>query len=216
MIVVAAGSGRRFGGPKQFLELAGRSVVDWSVESARSVADGVVVVVPADHDAASAGSPRIDADRVVTGGDTRAASVRAGLRVVPDDVDIVVVHDAVRPLARSGLFESVVAAVREGADGAVPALPIGDTVKRVRDGAVVGTVERNDLVVVQTPQAFSARTLRRAHEGEPDATDDAALVERLGGCVRIVDGDPRNLKITHPGDLGRLEAVASDPGRSDA
>ena len=215
---MAGGSGRRFGphpgrAPKQFIELAGRRVLDWSVEAARTVAEGVVVVVPPGVE--SEGDPcsrsTQDTRLVVTGGPTRAASVRAGLRAVPDDAAVVVVHDAVRPLAAPALFETVVAAVRAGAEGAVPVLPVGDTLKRVgEDGSVVATVDRQGLVVVQTPQAFSAATLRRAHDGEPDATDDAGLLERIGASVRTVPGDPRNVKITQPGDLELLEALVRD------
>jgi 2-C-methyl-D-erythritol 4-phosphate cytidylyltransferase len=197
-IVVAAGSGTRFGGPKQFAELEGRRVVDWALVASRSVADGVVLVVPADHleDEAPA------ADVVVAGGATRSGSVRAGLAAVPAGADVVVVHDAARPFASPALFEAVVACVRAGADGAIPAVPIADTVKRVADGRVVGTLDRAELVAVQTPQAFAAGVLRRAHAGGGEATDDAALVEAAGGRVMIVDGDPANTKITLRADLG--------------
>ncbi len=111
---MAGGSGRRFGAPKQFIELAGRPVIAWSVDAARTVADGVVVVVPAEGGAPGS-EWKLDADRVVTGGSTRASSVRAGLDAVPKDAAIVVVHDAARPLATPTLFEGVVAAVRDGA-----------------------------------------------------------------------------------------------------
>jgi 2-C-methyl-D-erythritol 4-phosphate cytidylyltransferase len=203
---VAGGSGRRFGAPKQFIELAGRPVVAWSVDGARSVADGVVVVVPAEG-LAPGSEWKLDADRVVTGGSTRASSVRAGLAAVPEEAAIVVVHDAARPLATSALFEAVVAAVRDGADGAVPVVPLGDTVKRTEGGSVVGTVDRSGMVSVQTPQAFAAGVLREAHADRPEATDDAALLERIGATVRTVDGDPQNLKITHSGDLDVCEAL---------
>jgi 2-C-methyl-D-erythritol 4-phosphate cytidylyltransferase len=213
---VAGGSGRRFGAPKQFLSFAGQPLVSRSVDAARSVADGVVVVVPSVG--ADPGTEwKLDADLVVTGGSTRAASVRAGLGAVPEDTAIVVVHDAVRPLAQPSLFEAVVAAVREGADGAVPAVRVGDTLKQARDGVVRGTVDRSELVAVQTPQAFVADVLRRAHAGSPEATDDAALLEGTDAVVRIVDGDPRNLKITHPADLDVAEALfevmSRDPRR---
>lgn len=213
--MVAGGSGRRFGGAKQFAIVGGRSVVDWSVRAARSVAEGVVVVLPPDDTGEpELGAPSsLGADAVVVGGPTRAASVRAGLARVPEAAAIVVVHDAVRPLAPPWLFESVVAAVRAGAEGAVPALPVGDTVKRVVDGTVAATVDRRQLVTVQTPQAFSAEALRRAHADEPEATDDAALLERLGATVRVVEGDARNLKITRPGDLELVAALADVPTR---
>ena len=196
-IVVAAGSGTRFGGPKQFAELKGRRVVDLALVASRSVADGVVLVVPADHvdDEAPA------ADVVVAGGATRSASVRAGLAAVPAGADVVVVHDAARPFAASPLFEAVVARVRAGADGAVPGVAIADTVKRVAEGRVVATLDRAELVAVQTPQAFAADALRRAHAGAGEATDDAALVEAIGGRVVVVPGDPANTKITLRTDL---------------
>jgi 2-C-methyl-D-erythritol 4-phosphate cytidylyltransferase len=196
-IVVAAGTGSRFGGAKQFEELDGRRVVDRAVAATLAVADGVVVVVPADRtqDGLLAGH------RVVAGGATRSDSVRAGLAAVPDEADVVVVHDAARPHASAALFEAVVAAVRAGADGAVPGVALSDTVKRVHAGRVVDTLDRTGLVGVQTPQAFAAAALRRAHAAGDDATDDAALVERAGGVVVVVDGEPANIKITHRGDL---------------
>jgi len=196
-IVVAAGSGSRFGGPKQFEELEGRRVVDWALVASRSVADGVVLVVPVDH----LGDEAPAADAVVTGGATRSASVRAGLGAVPADATVVVVHDAARPFAAPALFEAVVAAVRDGADGAVPGLALADTVKQVRDGHVIATLDRAELVAVQTPQAFAAAALRRAHAGDGEATDDAALVEAAGGRVVVVPGDPANTKITLRTDL---------------
>ena len=199
--MVAAGSGARFGGPKQFRLLAGRTVLDRSVDAARTVAEQVVAVVASGADASGA-------DLVVPGGTTRSESVRAGLAVVPDDVGIVVVHDAARPLASPGLFRAVVQAVADGADGAVPGVPVPDTVKRVGPaGEVEETLDRSALVLVQTPQAFSAPVLRRAHQGGGAATDDAALVEAAGGRVVVVPGEPGNLKITLPEDLARAESL---------
>ena len=207
-IVVAAGSGSRFGEavPKQFLALGGRRLIDWSLAVADAACDDVVAVVPSAYvDTLAAGVI------AVAGGPTRSASVRAGLAVVPDDADVIVVHDAARPLAGPELFDRVVAAVRAGADGAVPGVPVPDTVKRVEPsgGRVVETLDRAALRAVQTPQAFAAAVLRRAHAGGADATDDAALVEALGAAVVVVDGDPANLKITGPDDLVRAEALLS-------
>jgi 2-C-methyl-D-erythritol 4-phosphate cytidylyltransferase len=199
VIVVAAGSGTRFGAPKQYEVLGDRRVLDWSLDAARAVADGVVLVVPADD--VDRAEP---ADRVVAGGATRSASVRAGLDAVPADAAIVVVHDAARPSAGVDLFHAVIDAVRAGADGALPGLAVVDTVKRVRDSVVVETVERSELVTVQTPQAFRAGVLRAAHAGGGDASDDGALVEAAGGRVVVVPGQPDNLKITGPDDLARL------------
>ena len=198
-IVVAAGTGSRFGGAKQYETLGDRRVLDWSLAAARSVADGVVLAVLADR----AGDPEPAADRVVAGGASRSESVRAALAAVPEAVDVVVVHDGARPLASPALFEAVVAAVRDGADGAVPGIPLADTVKRVRDGVVVATLDRAELVAVQTPQAFAAACLRRAHAagGDPEATDDAALVEAVGGRVVVVPGEAGNAKLTTTADL---------------
>lgn len=204
-IVAAAGTGSRFGGAKQFEELDGRRVVDVAVAAARAVADGVVVVVPADRTE----DGLLTGQRVVAGGATRSESVRAGLAAVPDDADIVVVHDAARPFATSALFEAVVAAVRAGADGAVPGVALSDTVKRVRDGRVVETIDRAGLVGVQTPQAFTAAALRRAHARGGEATDDAALVEQAGGVVAVVDGEPANTKITRREDLDPSRRAAA-------
>jgi 2-C-methyl-D-erythritol 4-phosphate cytidylyltransferase len=208
VVVVAAGGGRRFGGFKQFADMHGRALVDWSVDAARSVADGIVLVTPADSSGPSSTDSH-GADVVVAGGKNRADSVRAGLAAVPDDADIIVVHDGARPLASRDLFQVVVDTVGAGADGAVPALDLTDTVKRVDDaGTVVATLERHHLVTVQTPQAFRASVLRRAHQAGGDATDDAGLVEALGATVRVVPGDPRNLKVTTPADLEIARAMA--------
>ncbi len=209
-IVVAAGAGNRFGGAKQFAVLAGRAVVDWSLAAARAASDGVVLVLPADGKPAGTdlgAAARRGADVAVAGGATRAASVRAGLHVVPPNAHVVVVHDAARPLASPVLFRAVVDAVSDGADGAVPVVPVTDTLKRVAGGVVEGTVDRAGLVAVQTPQAFRADALRRAHDLPSEATDDAALVEAAGGTVRVVPGDPRNLKITTAADLAIAEAL---------
>ena len=196
-IVVAAGSGTRFGGPKQYEPLGGKRVLDWSLEAAAAACDGVVLVVPADR----AGDPEPLAAAVVPGAETRSGSVRAGLAATPPHAAVIVVHDAARPLATADLFTAAVKAVRDGADGAIAAVPITDTVKRVADGAVVETIDRRRLVAVQTPQAFDAALLRRAHAELGEATDDAALVEAAGGTVVVVPGDAHNLKVTNPADL---------------
>jgi 2-C-methyl-D-erythritol 4-phosphate cytidylyltransferase len=206
-IVVAGGAGTRFGALKQFATLHGRAVAERAVDACRSVADRVVLVVPAGHD-----GPAFGADAVVEGGQTRSASVRAGLAAA-GQAEVVVVHDAARPLARPELFAAVVAAVQAGAAGAVCAVEVTDTVKRVVAGeagelTVVETLDRRSLVAVQTPQAFRLDALRRAHAGEPEATDDAALVEAIGLTVRVVPGDPENLKLTTPADLARAERLA--------
>ena len=190
--MVGGGGGRRFGTPKQYESLGDVRVIDRAVAVAREVSDGVVVVVP-----------REDAERegAIAGGASRSESVRAGLAAVPSDATIVCVHDAARPLASVELFGRAIDAVREGADAAIPGIAVADTIKVVVDGVVVSTPDRSSLVAVQTPQAFRATTLRAAHAGGGDATDDAALVEGIGGLVVVVDGEVANRKITVPDDL---------------
>lgn len=211
-IVVAGGSGRRFGSMKQFESLDGRRVLDLAVGVAAACSDGVVIVVPADDvdDESRRCGPPLHF-RVVAGGPTRTASVRAGLAVVPEDAEIVVVHDAARPFASRHLFAAVIDAVRAGVDGAIPGLPVVDTVKviEVRAGSAAGSViphvvstpDRGTLVAVQTPQAFSGAMLRRAHQRDVEGTDDASLVEAIGGTVVVVPGEIDNRKITLPEDL---------------
>lgn len=200
-IVVAAGKGERFGAPKQLMPLGAHRVLDHALATAIASSDGVVLVVPAET------TWDVGAVRTTVGGETRAESVRAGLAMVPDDAEIVLVHDAARPLADHALFARVTDAVRDGADGAVPGLAIADTVKQVRDGAVVGTIPRETLVTVQTPQAFRASVLRAAHATGAEGTDDASVVEGAGATVVVVAGDVDNFKITEPADLERAEAV---------
>lgn len=195
-IVVAAGSGHRYGGAKQYEPLGGRRVIDWSLAAAVDASDGVVAVVAPDE----ADEPAADA--TVTGADTRSGSVRAGLAAVPDDAEVIVVHDAARPLASAALFAAVIDAVRAGADAALPGVPVVDTLRHV-DGS---PVDRDQLVAVQTPQAFAAARLRAVHADAPEATDDASLVEAAGGTVVVVAGEPDNAKITSPGDLLVAEA----------
>ena len=199
-VIVAAGSGTRFGGAKQYLELAGSRVVDRSVTVAAQVSDGVVVVVPGGD--VEAESPRLAASAVVAGGSSRADSVRNGLAAVPRDADIICVHDAARPLAGPDVYERVIDEVRSGAAGAVPVVSVTDTIRRV-DG---GVVDRSTLQAVQTPQAFRAELLRAAHANAGDATDDAGLVEAAGYSVVAVEGHSRNIKITRPDDLAAAEA----------
>ncbi|MGA1034128.1 MAG: 2-C-methyl-D-erythritol 4-phosphate cytidylyltransferase [Ilumatobacteraceae bacterium] len=200
-IVVGAGSGQRFGGLKQYEMLGDRRVIDHAVAVAREASDGVVIVVAA-NDAEREGG--------VAGGETRTQSVLAGLNAVPDEAAIICVHDAARPFADVEIFERVIAAVRAGADGAIPGVSVTDTIKVIDttpDGTrrVGSTPERSTLVAVQTPQAFRADRLREAHRVAADArssaTDDAALVEGMGGTVVVIEGSDRNRKITSPEDL---------------
>lgn len=206
--MVAAGSGTRFGRPKQYETLGDERVIDRSRRVAEAVSDGVVVVVPAGDEAR---------ERGVAGGATRTASVQAGLARVPADVDVVCVHDAARPFASESLYRKVIAAVTAtGVDGAVPAVPVADTIKMIGPNrTVVSTPDRSSLVAVQTPQAFVAPALRAAHARGLDATDDAALVEQCGGRVVVVDGEPTNRKLTHPDDLDwarRVTMAMAEPG----
>ena len=221
-IVVAGGAGARFGSLKQFALLAGRPVLEWAVEACRGVSAGVVLVLPAGPD--EHGNARFGADTVVAGGSTRAESVRCGLAAVPADAEVIVVHDAARPVSGRALFEAVLGALAdEDVAGVVPGQSPGDTIKVVdEEGWVVSTPSRRTLVAVQTPQAFRAAILRQAHAApDPSATDDAMMVEAAGGRVRVVPGDPENLKITTPGDLDvaqrvldrRVPTGASDEGR---
>lgn len=209
-VVVAGGSGTRFGGPKQFADLAGRSLIDRSLEAAREACAGVVLVVPAGR----AGDPEPDwkADGVVPGGTTRSASVRSGLAAVPASAQVIAIHDAARPLARPELWRAVIDAVSAGADAAIPAAPVTDTVKEVGPDGHLVTLDRSRLVAVQTPQAFRAELIRAVHADGGEATDDAALVEAAGGRVALVPGPGDNIKITSPEDL--LVAAALLGGRS--
>ena len=152
--------------------------------------------------------PRAHDVTVVSGGAERTQSVSAGLAALRDDVDIVLVHDAARCLAPPALFDRLVAAVRAGAEAVVPGLPVADTVKQVdTDGVVVATPERSSLRAVQTPQAFRRSVLTRAHASGAEATDDAALVERLGGRVLVIDGDDLAFKVTTAADLERADRI---------
>src|SRR5262245_27678230 len=216
-IVVAAGRGARFAPDeltarrqpaKQFALLGDERVVDRSVRIASEACDRVVLVLAPDvaWDGASVHA-------VVAGGAEEADSVRSGLSAVPEDAEVIVVHDAARPLASRHLFDAVIAAVRAGADAAVPGLPMTDTVKRVEGDRVVETVRRDKLVAVQTPQAFRAAALRRAHADAPDAPDDAALVEACGARVVVVAGDRTNWTVTTPDDLVVAEALLGSSGR---
>jgi 2-C-methyl-D-erythritol 4-phosphate cytidylyltransferase len=211
-IVAAAGRGDRLGldRPKAFAALRGRPLLAESLErlEATDWIDAIVVAAPEGwEEPAILLAEELGCGKVVscvTGGPTRAESVRLALAEVPEDATVVLVHDAARPLVTEEVVGRVLEPLGEGWDGAVPGLPIADTVKRVRDGAVVETVARDDLVAVQTPQAFVTSALRSASTG--DASDCAALVERAGGRVKVVPGDPRLLKVTDPADL---ELIAS-------
>jgi 2-C-methyl-D-erythritol 4-phosphate cytidylyltransferase len=213
-IVAAAGRGDRLGldRPKAFAALRGRPLLAESLErlEATDWIDAIVVAAPEGWEeptillAEELGCGKVVS--CVTGGPTRTESVRLALAEVPDEATVVLVHDAARPLVTEEAVARVLTPLGEGWDGAVPGLPLADTVKRVRGEAVVETVPRDDLVAVQTPQAFVAPVLRRAATAEEDASDCAALVERAGGRVKVVPGDPRLLKVTEPSDLELVES----------
>jgi 2-C-methyl-D-erythritol 4-phosphate cytidylyltransferase len=210
-IVVGAGDGRRLGGdrPKAFVGLGDEVMLAHSVRMLddHPAVDGIVLVVPEGwEEPATLLADELVAGKVaaaVAGGSSRAASVAAGLAAVPDDADLILVHDAARPFAKPELVSRVLEALGQ-ADGAVPGVPLTDTVKRVHAGVVVETPDRSQLVAVQTPQGFRADVLRRAHAQADElaaATDCASLVEAAGGRVAVVEGDPANLKVTTPDDL---------------
>ena len=217
-VVVAAGRGERLGGdrPKAFAKLGGRVLLAESLErlEASDWVDAVVVVAPEGwEEPAILVAEELGAGKVaacVPGGATRAGSVRAGVAEVPEDAAAVLVHDAARPLLPLAVIERVLVPLGEGWDGAVPALPVADTLKRGVDGAVVETVDRAGLYAVQTPQAFVAATFRRALVSGGDASDCAGLVEAVGGRVKLVEGDRRLLKVTTPADLAFVEALLGE------
>lgn len=209
-IVVAAGSGTRSGGPKQWRLLAGQPVVRWSVGAFLDAgAAAVVVVIPAgEHGRAAEALAGLSNWRAVTGGAERADSVRAGLNAA-DPALPVLVHDAARPLVSRGLIDGLMAAVTE-TDAAAPALAVADTLKAASEGRVTATVDRSGLWRAQTPQAFAPGVLQQAYDrwtGAYSPTDDLAVVEAAGGAVRLVPGDPRLMKLTFPEDFAMAEAL---------
>jgi 2-C-methyl-D-erythritol 4-phosphate cytidylyltransferase len=195
-IVPAAGAGERLGAevPKAFAVLGGRPMVEWSLDVLREVCDRVVVAVPAD---------RVDPPDFVAGGTTRSESVRNALDAAPE-ASVVVVHDAARPLVTTELVRRCLDAL-DGFDGVIAAVPVTDTVKVVEEGQVIRTPDRGRLWAAQTPQVFRADALRRASGTE--ATDDAALVEAIGGRVRVVEGTPENIKVTTALDVRIAEML---------
>ena len=215
-VLAAAGSGERLGldRPKAFANLRDRPLLAEPLERLEGCdwIDSIVVAVPEGwEEPAILLAEELGAGKVVacvTGGATRAESVRAAVAEVPDDASVIVVHDAARPLVSDEIVERVLKPLGEGFHGAVPALPVADTIKRVQGGEVVETVDRGDLMAVQTPQAFLADTIRSALGGDvAEATDCSSLVEAAGGRVAVVEGDQRLLKVTEPADLELVEAL---------
>lgn len=218
-VVVAAGAGERFGvdRPKAFAALCGRPLLAESIErlEASEWIDAVVLSAPPGWEeptillAEELVAGKVAA--VVTGGSTRAESVRNALAEVPAEALVALVHDAARPLLREEVIERVLLPLGEGVDGVVPAIALADTVKRVAGGLVVETLHRTDLVAVQTPQAFVADRLRAAYAADvAGATDCASLVERQGGQIRVVEGDPLLLKVTTQEDLRFVEHLLGE------
>jgi len=214
-VLAAAGRGERLGSdrPKAFARLGGRPLLAESLERLENSdwIERIVIAAPPDWEEPSIlVAEEIAATKVnsaVTGGASRSESVRLALEDVADDAAVILVHDAARPLLPEEVVERVLAPLSEGWEAVVPALPLADTVKRVEADRVIETVPREDLVVVQTPQAFLADVLRRAVTGDvASATDCASLVEAQGGRVRWVDGDPRLLKVTDADDLALVES----------
>lgn len=215
-VIVAAGSGERLGldRPKAFANLRDRPLLAESLErlEASDWIDSIVVAAPPDWEepvillAEELGCGKVV--EAVTGGATRAASVRAALAEVSEEAAVVLVHDAARPVVPEEVIERLLTALNEGWDGAIPVLPLLDTVKRVEGDQVVETVERAGLALVQTPQVFVATVLREAVvAGGDEATDCSQLVEARGGRVKAVPGDPRLLKVTVPADLEAVERL---------
>ena len=217
VIIPAAGSGTRMGGiRKPFIQLHGRALLQHCLDAfaeVRAVAH-IVVVLPEDL----LGNPpvwlRAEDVKLVPGGAHRAESVRNGLRALPDDVDVVVVHDAARPLVRPALIEAVIARAAEGASATV-ATPVTDTLHRVRNDCIVETPPRSEFWRAQTPQAFPRAVLEEAYTSVPDAesaTDEAGLVAKAGFPVHVIPGDATNLKITTPEDLALAESAFASRG----
>lgn len=198
------------GMPKALVRVGGRTLVEHAVDRATAgrAPAAVVVVAPATHLAEF--ERLVPQVRVIPGGAERTDSVAAGLAALPADVDIVLVHDAARALAPASLFDAVAAAVAAGADAVVPGVPVSDTIKQVDAvGSVVHTPDRARLRAAQTPQGFRRSALQTAHSrGGGAATDDATLIERAGGTVQVIDGDPLAMKITLPPDIDAAERLA--------
>jgi 2-C-methyl-D-erythritol 4-phosphate cytidylyltransferase len=208
-VIVAAGRGERLGldRPKAFANLRDRPLLAESLErlEASDWIDSIVVAAPPDWEepvillAEELGCGKVVES--VTGGATRAASVRAALAEVSEDAAVVLVHDAARPIVPEEVIERLLTALNEGWDGAIPVLPLPDTVKRIEGDQVVETVDREGLAMVQTPQVFMATVLRDAVASGGEASDCSALVEARGGRIKAVQGDPRLVKVTKPADL---------------
>jgi 2-C-methyl-D-erythritol 4-phosphate cytidylyltransferase len=206
-VVLAGGGGTRFGGLKQFAVLDGKTLLERVVDIAAERCDGVIVVLPSGHEWSGKGTR-------ATGGATRAESVRSGLRALPEDAEIVCITDAAHPLATPVLYERVIAAVRAGADAALPGLPLTDAIKKLEGesspeilGVAGATTPAGGSVSAQMPMAFSVPVLLRAHSEIEDAVEDSGMVAAVGGRVVVVPGEPTNVHVTTPAELIVAQAL---------
>lgn len=195
-VLLAGGTGDRFGSEKQFARLGEHRLVDLALAAVAAVCDGVVLVLP--PTVTWDGAP---VEAIAAAGPDRCASVRSGLAMVPQEAEIIVVHQAANPLASTETVRSLIRRVRAGADAAVPGLTPPDVVRRVNGGFVVADVGRDELVLLQVPCAFDAAMLRAAHESGLPALEDTALVAAVGGSIAVIDGDASNVHVTTPTDL---------------
>lgn len=212
-IIVAAGSGSRAGGDKQWRPLGGKPVLRWSAETLLAAGAGelVVVVAAGAEDRAREALAGLEGWRAVAGGEARAQSVRAGLGALACPAETpVLIHDAARPLLPRPVIERLLSALAD-AEGALPVLPVADSLRRATDGRMDGVVERDGLWRAQTPQAFRRGVIEAAYAAWTDAeppADEAVVVQRHGGRVALVDGDPRLMKLTYPEDFAMAEALS--------
>ncbi len=213
-IITAAGSGSRMGAPKQFLELRpGQRVIDRTILTCRSVVPWVGVIVPAGQCGEPWVGPPVDA--IVDGSDSRYSSLRAGMAVVPPEVEVLVVHSASHPLATAGLIQRLIAEVEDGADGAVPHLAAVDVIKRRNPDRTLTTVGRERLGTAQAPMAWSRAALDRALASVDAALEESAAVEAIGGRVVAVDGELTNIHITDPASLAMARILAASHDSPD-
>ena len=218
VIIPAGGSGSRMGGiQKPFIELAGRAVLQRAIDPFLRRPDVLQIAIVLPADAIENAPAWLSDDRMIltAGGNARSDSVRAGLLALRPDIDAVLVHDAARPLISGAVIDRVVAAI-DHATGAIAALPASDTVHIASADVIDATPPREQLWLAQTPQGFPRHLLLNAHQAALadgiSGTDDAALVGRIGGRVRIVEGDPRNIKITRPHDVAVAELLLRESG----
>jgi 2-C-methyl-D-erythritol 4-phosphate cytidylyltransferase len=224
-VIAAAGQGSRLGAPvaKFELELRGKPLLLYSLEAfqAAGCVDSIILVVPEERLGSWAAEGLrargiSKATATVPGGATRQESVGRGLDGVPGDAGTVVIHDAARPMVTPALIEAT-CRIPDDADGVITAVGVTDTIKSVKGAVVASTLERGSLVSVQTPQAFRLDVLRAAHlaarEEGYEGTDDAALVERAGGVVAVIEGSRENIKVTFGEDLARVDAIMGERGK---